>query len=117
MPRHLHKVGSAQYQGRAADACHDEPACNAAYPVFVRAVGFKHVVETSEHAMQVRVLVSAADAGKTWDLRCRVREKLIDFIQREYPHCLPHLRTDIRNERASDGPGQFTSIASAKQGA
>jgi small-conductance mechanosensitive channel len=76
-----------------------------------------HVVETSEHAMQVRVLVSAADAGKTWDLRCRVREKLIDFIQREYPHCLPHLRTDIRNERASDGPGQFTSMASAKQGA
>lgn len=75
-----------------------------------------HVVETSEHAMQVRVLVSAADAGKTWDLRCRVREKLIDFIQRDYPHCLPHLRTDIRGGHASDDAGQFSAMASAKQG-
>jgi hypothetical protein len=77
-----------------------------------------HVVETSEHAMQVRVLVSAADAGKTWDLRCRVREKLIDFIQRDFPHCLPHLRTDIGSKRASDSDssGQFSAMASAKQG-
>jgi hypothetical protein len=53
------------------------------------------VVETSEHAMQVRILVSASDAGRAWELRCRVRERLIDFIQRRYPDCLPHIRADI----------------------
>lgn len=52
-----------------------------------------HVVDTNERAMQVRILVSAGDAGRLWDLRCRTRERLIDFIQREYPDCLPHVRT------------------------
>lgn len=56
------------------------------------------VVETSEHAMQVRILVSAGDAGRTWELRCRVREQLIDFIQRRYPDCLPRIRTDILDD-------------------
>lgn len=53
------------------------------------------VVDTSERAMHVRVLVSARDAGKLWDLRCRVRESLVDFIQRDYPDCLPRLRTEL----------------------
>src|SRR5262249_42523607 len=53
------------------------------------------VVDTSERAMQVRVLVSAPDSSMAWDLRCRIREGLIAFIQREYPHCLPRLRTDL----------------------
>ena len=33
--------------------------------------------------MQLRALVSSADASKNWDLRCRVREGLFDFMQRE----------------------------------
>jgi small-conductance mechanosensitive channel len=53
------------------------------------------VVETSEKAMQVRILVSGSDAGRTWDLRCRIREGLVDFVQRHYPEHLPRLRTDV----------------------
>ncbi|RJG04708.1 mechanosensitive ion channel family protein [Noviherbaspirillum cavernae] len=53
------------------------------------------VVDTSERAMQLRVLVSAPDSSKAWDLRCRMRESLVDFIQRAYPDCLPRLRTDV----------------------
>jgi hypothetical protein len=45
--------------------------------------------------MEVRVLVSAADAGKAWDLRCELREKLIDFLQRNYPQCLPRMRAEV----------------------
>jgi len=30
-----------------------------------------------------------------WDLRCYVREKLIDFLQREYPNCLPRLPAEF----------------------
>ena len=53
------------------------------------------VVDTNERAMHVRVLVSAGDAGRAWDLRCRIREGLIHFIQRDYPQHLPRLRADI----------------------
>lgn len=53
------------------------------------------VVETSERAMQIRVLVSAADAGRLWDLRCRVRENLLNFIQRDYPEFLPRVRAEL----------------------
>jgi len=52
-----------------------------------------HVVDTNERAMQVRILVSAGNAGHLWDLRCHMRERLIDFIQRDYPECLPQVRT------------------------
>ncbi|GIZ53884.1 mechanosensitive ion channel family protein [Noviherbaspirillum aridicola] len=53
------------------------------------------VVETSERAMQIRILVSAADAGRAWDLRCRVREGLLGFLQREYPGSLPRVRAEL----------------------
>ncbi|HVL75972.1 MAG TPA: mechanosensitive ion channel domain-containing protein [Noviherbaspirillum sp.] len=59
------------------------------------------VVDTNERAMQLRVLVSAADAGKAWDLRCRLREGLIDFVQRSYPQYLPRLRAEFT---ATPGP-------------
>jgi hypothetical protein len=52
------------------------------------------VTDTNERAMQVRVLVSASDAGRTWDLRCKLREGLLDFVQRNYPDCLPRLRAE-----------------------
>jgi small-conductance mechanosensitive channel len=59
------------------------------------------LVEANERAMQFRVLVSAGDAGRSWDLRCKVREGLIDFIQREYPEYLPRARTEITGIEAA----------------
>lgn len=41
-------------------------------------------------------LAPQADASKGWDLRCRVREALIDFLQREEPDGLSRLRAEIR---------------------
>lgn len=61
------------------------------------------VLDANERAMQVRVLVSASDAGRTFDLRCKVREGLLDFVQREYPDCLPRLRADTMGESAAHG--------------
>lgn len=52
------------------------------------------VIEAGDRAVQVRVLVTAANSNATWDLRCKVREGLVDFMQREYPQFLPRLRTD-----------------------
>ena len=50
------------------------------------------VTDTTERAMQVRILMSAANAGKAFDLRCRVREQMLAFVAREYPQCLPQVR-------------------------
>jgi small-conductance mechanosensitive channel len=50
------------------------------------------VTEAGEHSMQLRVLVTAADSSQAWDLRCKVREALVDFMQREYPQFLPITR-------------------------
>lgn len=61
------------------------------------------VVEASEHAMQLRVLISAGNAGQSWDLRCRLREELLYFIQREYPEYLPKIRADIAETRNAGG--------------
>jgi hypothetical protein len=52
------------------------------------------VTEAGERAIQLRALVTAADSGKAWELRCRVREALLDFMQREYPQFLPQLRVE-----------------------
>jgi small-conductance mechanosensitive channel len=52
------------------------------------------VTDTTERAMQLRVLATAADASKAWDLRCEIREKLLAFLQEKYPQSLPRVRAD-----------------------
>jgi small-conductance mechanosensitive channel len=56
------------------------------------------VTDAAERAIQLRALVSSSDSGLNWDLRCRVREGLIDFIQRYYPAYLPKTRADLSTE-------------------
>jgi small-conductance mechanosensitive channel len=63
------------------------------------------VTNTSAQGIEVRALVSATDASKAWDLRCEVREKLVAFLQREYPEALPRLRAELQevaDPQASD---------------
>jgi hypothetical protein len=51
------------------------------------------VTNTNEKTMELRAMMSAADGPTLWDLRCEVREKLIAFIQQNYPNHLPKTRT------------------------
>lgn len=64
-----------------------------AAPEWDRRVFAVQVTDTTERAMQVRILVSAVNAGKAFDLRCRVREQMLAFVAREYPQCLPQVRS------------------------
>jgi small-conductance mechanosensitive channel len=57
------------------------------------------VVESGERSMQLRVLVTSANSSLNWDLRCKVREALVDFMQREYPQHLPLVRTESAESR------------------
>ncbi len=40
------------------------------------------VTNTTEKTVELRALMSAEDSSKLWSLRCEVREKLVDFIQK-----------------------------------
>lgn len=63
-----------------------------AAPEWDRRVSVLQLTDVTERTIQIRVLVSARSSGLAFDLRCRVREALVAFMQREYPNCLPQLR-------------------------
>jgi len=69
-----------------------------ASPNWDRKVNVLQVTEAKERTLELRALASSSDAGKSWDLRCEVREKLVAFVQAKYPDSLPRLRTTL--ERA-----------------
>lgn len=53
------------------------------------------VTNLTDRSMELRAVMSAADSGKLWSLRCHVREKLVAFLQARYPECLPRLRAEL----------------------
>lgn len=53
------------------------------------------VTNTTDRAVELRALMSAPDSGKAWNLRCHVREKLIEYLQRCYPESLPRARAEL----------------------
>ncbi|SIT39419.1 MscS Mechanosensitive ion channel [Paraburkholderia ribeironis] len=67
-------------------------------PEWDRRVQVLQVTDGTDRAMQLRALVSSRDSGLNWDLRCRVREGLLDFIQRHYPQYLPRARAEVSAE-------------------
>jgi small-conductance mechanosensitive channel len=64
-------------------------------PRWDKMVNILQVSDASDHAVQVRALMSAPDSGSAWDLRCEVREKMLEFVQKEYPQCLPRNRNEL----------------------
>jgi small-conductance mechanosensitive channel len=52
-----------------------------------------HVTDSKDRTLELRALVSAATSGNLWELRCEVREKLVTYVQREFPQCLPKTRS------------------------
>jgi len=50
------------------------------------------VTKTTEQNKEIRILLSSSDASKNWDLRAEIREKLIDFINVNYPDTFAKIR-------------------------
>ena len=66
------------------------------------------VVDTSERAMQLRLIVSSPSAGQNWDLRCLLREGLIALMQRDHPDALPRIRAEMHEPASAHGnPGEL----------
>jgi small-conductance mechanosensitive channel len=71
------------------------------------------VSDCKESTIELRALISANSAPAVWDLRCEVREKLIDFLQREYPSALPRRRYEAA-ENAAAKPDAAHEIGAAR---
>lgn len=61
------------------------------------------VTDATDRTVELRALMSAADAGSAFDLRCEIRERLIAFIQERYPGALPRHRADLGGRDAGTG--------------
>jgi hypothetical protein len=52
--------------------------------------------------------MSAGNAPDLWDLRCAVRERMVDFLFRRYPESLARTRVEVVSNigegRLPDGP-------------
>ena len=57
------------------------------------------VSDSKETYMETRILVSAKNSPTAWDLRVLVREKMIAFIQNNYPQSLPKTRVSLEKEK------------------
>jgi ABC-type thiamine transport system ATPase subunit len=47
--------------------------------------------------MELRCLVSSRGSAENFDLRCLVREKMVEYLQANYPSALPTLRVEMRS--------------------
>ncbi len=64
-------------------------------------VNVLQVTDAKPNGVEVRALMSAKDASTAWDLRVYVREKLIEFIQKNYPESLPKTRVLVQGDSQS----------------
>lgn len=67
----------------------------AASPKWDRRVWGLQVTGADGNSIQLRALMSAVDAPTVWDLRCEVREKLLEYVRLNFPQCLPRTRGEL----------------------
>jgi small-conductance mechanosensitive channel len=61
-------------------------------PLWDKRVCGLQVTNLTDRSIELRCLVSSASSPQNFDLRCIVREKMIEFLQANYPHALPKMR-------------------------
>jgi small-conductance mechanosensitive channel len=79
-------------------------------PLWDRRDWVLQVIDTTPTTMVVRVLASAWDGPTAWDLRCDIRERLLDYVRRRHPQSLPRARTELAEPasiRLSNGSAAF----------
>jgi len=68
-------------------------------PLWNGEVNVLQVTESKEHTVEIRILVSAKNSPTAWDLRVYIREKMIEYIQNNYPESLPKTRVLLQGEK------------------
>jgi len=68
----------------------------AAHPLWDERACVLQVTDAKESTVELRALVSAANASDLWTLRCAVREQLVTYLQAHYPESLPRTRAELQ---------------------
>ncbi len=75
--------------------------------------------DSTEHTVQLRALIDARNSDDAWNLKCLIREKLIQFLQEKYPGSLPRTRGELRAEVSAEArngsPSTDATITGAAQ--
>jgi small-conductance mechanosensitive channel len=74
-------------------------------PLWNRRVCVLQVSDSDRYTVQLRALMDVRNSTDAWDLRCLVREKLIDFLQKNYPGSLPRYRGELDAGAGQREPG------------
>lgn len=67
-------------------------------PQWDKRVAKMQVTNATDKTIELRALVSAENSSKAFELRTIVREKLINFLQKNYPESLPTVRVELEKE-------------------
>lgn len=70
-------------------------------PLWDQKVKVLQVTDAKERTVESRILVSAKNSPTAWDLRVHVREKMIEFLQKNYPAALPRTRVVLEENKSS----------------
>lgn len=95
-----YRTPMAEVRAELQRICNDDPRWDGRVCV-------AQVTETTERSIEVRLLVSARNSGDLFDLRCALRERMLEFLNARHPQALPRLRADLAREgggAATDQP-------------
>lgn len=94
-------------------------------PLWDRRSVSMQVLDAVGGMVRVRVVVTAADAGSLWDLRCKLRESLVEWVHTVSPSALPRQRVQLveaekrpasrRGRGGDDDGGLFSGSPEAEQ--
>ncbi len=94
------RVSPAQMRSRLEELLDSEPLWDGRSSVL-------QVTDAIGGYVRVRILVTAANSGALWDLRCRVREAMVEWLQEKSPAALPRTRVQlVEQEVRAGGPTQ-----------
>ncbi len=75
-----------------------------ANPRWDRDVCVLQVTDSKPESIEIRCLMSSIDAPTGWDLKCEIREGLVNFIQTHHPESLPRVRAELRRDAGKTEP-------------
>jgi small-conductance mechanosensitive channel len=60
------------------------------------------VTDFKSDSVEIRILATAATAPEVFDIRCEIRERILSFLQSQYPNSFPKVRTSLMRQPLSD---------------
>lgn len=73
-------------------------------PLWAGKVCVLQISDLLQTTAQLRALMDARNSSDSWDLQCYVREKLIDYLRRNYPGSLPRYRAELDGQTKAGDP-------------